>query len=240
MCDQMHRIDHNVGLVLAAVDALNVPYVVVLSADHGGSDFTERLAERGYPAYRIAGPAVLARVNAQLRGELGLSAAPLKGSLDELMVEVADADRARVTAAAVRVLAAQPEVAAVFTQEELLATPVGHGLSPEELTLKQRYARGAYRGRNADILVALPPYTQLGVPNPGSNLATHTGPWDYDRRVPILFWWKGAPSQTRAMPVETVDIAPTLAALLGLTPPADVDGRCLPLAEKGPAACPNP
>jgi len=53
--------------------------------------------------------------------------------------------------------------------------------------------------------------------------------WNYDRRVPILFWWKGAPSQTRYLPIETVDIAPTLAAVMGLSPPADVDGRVLPL-----------
>jgi arylsulfatase A-like enzyme len=31
------------------------------------------------------------------------------------------------------------------------------------------------------------------------------------------------------LPIETVDIAPTIAAVTGVTPPADIDGRCLPL-----------
>jgi arylsulfatase A-like enzyme len=40
------------------------------------------------------------------------------------------------------------------------------------------------------------------------------------------------------LPIETVDIAPTLAATIGVTPPADIDGRCLPLADFGKGECP--
>ncbi|HWU81476.1 MAG TPA: alkaline phosphatase family protein, partial [Caulobacter sp.] len=57
-------------------------------------------------------------------------------------------------------------------------------------------------------------------------VSTHGSPWDYDRRVPILFWWKGATPHERVLPLDTVDIAPTLAAVTGVTPPADVDGVC--------------
>jgi arylsulfatase A-like enzyme len=40
------------------------------------------------------------------------------------------------------------------------------------------------------------------------------------------------------LPAETVDIAPTLAAVIGIAPPADIDGRCLPLADFGKGECP--
>ena len=58
--------------------------------------------------------------------------------------------------------------------------------------------------------------------------ATHGSPWDYDRRVPIAFWRKGHFPSAREDPVETADIMPTLAAMLGLPLGAPaIDGRCL-------------
>ena len=97
----------------------------------------------------------------------------------------------------------------------------------------------AYPGRSPDILVALPPMQTIYLAGPGENIAGHGAPWDYDRRVPILFWWPGAKAQWRFLPVETVDIAPTLAAALGVKPPADVDGRCLQLPEASGVRCPD-
>ena len=58
-------------------------------------------------------------------------------------------------------------------------------------------------------------------------------PHDLDRRVPIVFWWPGAPAQTRMLPVATTDIAPTLANIIGITAPADLDGRCLDIGDFG-------
>ena len=60
----------------------------------------------------------------------------------------------------------------------------------------------------------------------GDAVAGHGSPWDYDRRVPILFWWPGVTAADRKEPIETVDIAPTLAAIAGVPAPA-VDGHCL-------------
>ena len=237
MCEQLHRLDEAIGTLLTGLDRLNVPYLVVLSADHGGSDMVERLAAQGYPAGRIDGDTILARVNAAVMAETGLTAPPLTGSIDEpaLVPGVAPGDRGRVLAAAKRALEKEADVVAAFTLDEALATRVPPGKAPDELTLQERFAESAYRGRSGDLLVALRPYTAPRA-NPGYR-AGHGSPWDYDRRVPILFWWNGAPAQTRFLPVETVDIAPTLAAVLGLTPPADVDGRCLPLP--GARACPG-
>jgi arylsulfatase A-like enzyme len=71
------------------------------------------------------------------------------------------------------------------------------------------------------------------VPIPTTNLgyvSTHGSAWDYDRRVPLLFWRKGMNGFEQPAPVETVDIAPTLTAVLDLQVPGDAyDGRCLDL-----------
>ena len=236
MCEQMHRLDETIGRLLADVDKLNIPYMVVLSADHGGSDFTERLQTEGYlMAKRVSSAAVMARVNSALMAELGLKTPPLGGSLEESeVIGVPDADKDRVADAAARILSAQPEVAGAFTQKDLLASPVRQGVPPDELTLKERFSLSTYAGRSPDVLAAVKPQSTLSPGMPGVLVSSHGSPWDYDRRVPMLFWWPGVKPEARFLPVETVDIAPTLAAAWGLTPPADVDGRCLALASERP------
>ena len=69
-------------------------------------------------------------------------------------------------------------------------------------------------------------------------VATHGSPWDYDRRVPILFWRKDMVPFEQPLSVETVDIMPTLAALIHVPiPPGAIDGRCLDLDEGPGRTC---
>lgn len=239
MCEQMHALDQRLARLLEDLDGLKIPYLVVLSADHGGSDLAERLRTEGYPADRVDGRAILQRVNQRLIAELSLTAPPLVGSVERptLAPTVPAADRARVAAAAARELANQPEIAAAFTLDELLAVQVPPGKPADELTLQERFALSAYTGRSGDVLAALQPYTSAGPAIPGAYISGHGSPWNYDRKVPVLFWWNQAPRATRSLPIMTVDIAPTLAAAVGIQAPADVDGRCWPLADFGQGVC---
>ena len=240
MCEQQHRLDETLGKLFAKLDSLKVPYLVVLAADHGGSDFTERLQAEGYPsARRVDGRAVMDRVNKALMADLALSTPPLQGNLEEIVLAgVAESDRPRVLEAAIRTLRAQPEVAAAFTREDLLATPIRKGAAPEEVSLKERFAMSAYPGRSPDIVAALPPMQTIYQAGPGDNIAGHGSPWDYDRRVPILFWWPGAKAEWRYLPIETVDISTTLSAAVPVTTPCDIDGRCLQLPAASGVHCP--
>ncbi len=63
----------------------------------------------------------------------------------------------------------------------------------------------------------------------GVNYATHGQPHDYDTRVPIIFWGAGIAAGARGTPARVVDMAPTLAAHLGVRPLERLDGRPLPL-----------
>jgi arylsulfatase A-like enzyme len=55
----------------------------------------------------------------------------------------------------------------------------------------------------------------------------HGSPWRYDTHVPIVFAGPGIPSRRVHRYVSTVDVAPTLAALLGMSPPSSSAGSAL-------------
>jgi predicted AlkP superfamily pyrophosphatase or phosphodiesterase len=132
-------------------------------------------------------------------------------------------------------LKSKDEVAEVFTAGQVEAAVPPPGKAADTLTIAERFHESYDAGRSGDIIVALAPYASVGVPRAvGDVVAGHGSPWDYDRQVPILFWWPGIAAEQRSEPAETVDIAPTLAALLDLPAPP-VDGTCRPLA---PGLCP--
>ena len=136
--------------------------------------------------------------------------------------------RSRVLEAARARYLAHPQVAAVFTAAELRRMPSPTG-NVDEWSVAERFRASFDPERSGDLLVALKPHV-TPVPDPHLLIATHGSVWNYDRRVPILFYRPGAPGFEQPLPVETVDILPTLAALIGLSiPAAEIDGRRLDL-----------
>ena len=244
MCEQMRRLDAALGRLLEQVRAVPGGALLVLTADHGGSDFAERLAARGYPEARRADPQLLARLNAALRARFPLAADPLRIDGTGLYVVGADGaalpepQRHEVAEAAAALLRADPAVAGAWTLPQLLATPAPPpSLGPQELTLQQRLALSAVAGRSPDVMFAFQPGISPGRPRVGAVVAGHGSPWDYDRRVPIIFWRPGAEGQERTLPIRTVDIGPTLAAAIGVRAPAGLDGRCLELGYAAGPVC---
>ncbi len=241
MCIQMARLDAALGAFFARLDAAKLDYAVVLTADHGGFDLPERLDEQALPdAARVDPALVPAALGKALAAELGLAApVPLvlgDGPFGDYYVSRAvPADqRERVIAALAALAARHPQVVAAFTAAELAPLPMPAG-NPQDWTLRERARASFDPQRSGDVVVLLRrAVVPMPVAMPGY-VTTHGSPWDYDRRVPLLFWRKGPPGFTMAgfeqpAPVETVDIAPSLAALLGLRLPAGTfDGRCLDL-----------
>lgn len=236
MCIQMAELDRHIGRLLAHLDAKGIDYAVVLSADHGGLDMPERLDEQALPrAARVDVSLLPQMLGKAISAKTGIT--PPQGAL--LMSESGDfyinrtlsaEQRGKVQAALLAALRAHPQVAAAFTADELQKTPMPSS-NPQDWTLKERVRASYDTERSGDVLVVLDrAITPIPEAMPGMGVATHGSAWDYDRRVPIVFWRAGMRGFEQPHPVETVDIAPTLAALIGLkVPDGTFDGRCLDL-----------
>ncbi len=244
MCIQMLALDHILGEFFQNLDREGVDYVVVLTADHGGLDLPERSVETAGGAAARVDPALNATAMGQALGRrLGLRGPVIlgDGSFGDMWVDrnLPARTRARVLAEAVRAYRAHPQVQAVLTRAELAATPIPSG-PPDSWTLIQRARASFDAERSGDFYVMLKPrITPIADASRGS-VATHGSVWDYDRRVPILFWRRGMTGFEQPLAVETVDIMPTLAGLIGLPlAPGSVDGRCLDLVAGPGTSCPN-
>ena len=243
MCIQVHQIDAALGDFFARLDSRGIDYAVVLTADHGGFDMPERQQQQAMPLAQRADVALLPKALSERVGaKLGLDPKGLflaEGPSGDVWVrrDLTAEQKAAAIAAARADLMARPQVAAVITADELAATPMPGG-SPETWNLIER-ARASFYAPVSGDFVTLLKRGVMAVPVAGPGyVATHGSPWDYDRRVPILFWRKGLTGFEQPSPIETVDIAPTLAAWIGLkVPPGTFDGRCLDLDAGAGTTC---
>lgn len=245
MCIQMAELDRTIGTLLDALDARGIDYLVVLSADHGGIDAPERLRQQGVPYASRLDPSLtseaLARAVSKDTGVTAKSGPLLYGAGTSGDIWLADGLTARqkrkVIAALVARLKANPQVEAVFTAGELakIKVPSGH---PQDWTMIERVAASYDPSHSGEVLMMTKRAVVPGTaPLPGYT-ATHGSPWDYDRRVPMLFWRQGMAHMEQPQPVETVDIAPTLAAQVGLAEPAGTwDGGCLDIDASEADSC---
>jgi hypothetical protein len=78
-----------------------------------------------------------------------------------------------------------------------------------------------------ELVVTLKPYCVWSADRP---IAMHGQPSELDAHVPLLLWGRGVKRGVYPGRVNTVDIAPTLARLLGVTPSEPLDGRVLSAA----------
>jgi len=239
MCDQLAHLDAALGRFLGQLAKDHRQVLVVVTADHGGADFPERLAERGYDARRLDLMGFLPALNTKVKAATGLDWSPVKSAgLDVTQLSLVDktgrrltdpALRERVLAATLAALREHKDVADAWTGEDLKARRVDPRIEAPLLSLGDRMALSFYEGRSAEISVALDPMVTPAPAFPGLFLQGHGSPYDVNRRVPLLFWWPGVAHQERTPPVNVADIAPTLARVVGLAPAADVDGRDLRL-----------
>jgi len=93
--------------------------------------------------------------------------------------------------------------------------------------LIKQVQRNQHITRSGDIYVIQDPYWFLL--EEGLIAVMHGSPWRYDTHVPIMFSGPGIEPQHVHRTVHPVDVAPTIAMLLGMTPTASMQGA--PLTE---------
>jgi hypothetical protein len=204
-------------------------YVAVLTADHGFVDTPEWAQSQGRAAGRLNPGSTLAHLNAGLSAQLGdakwatgFSAAGIL--LDTRVMAAKGVDSATVQAQAKTLLLQVGGIADVFTRDQLADT------TPTQTPYLAASRKAWFAERSPQLHVVLSPGWMLSGLRIGS---THGSPHAYDTHVPILFygphWVDPVQVQDR---VEVADIAATLSGLLGIAPPAQSEGRPLPLVRQ--------
>jgi arylsulfatase A-like enzyme len=239
---QMAGLDRELGDFFARLDATGIDYAVALTADHGGHDMPERNRQNAWPAAerveKTLDPEAIGKAAAE---KLGLPQPLLysDGPFGDMYLSKALTPAQRKTALAELTarFRAHRQVEAVITADELASRPISKQ-APDTWSLLDKLRASYNPERSGDFIVVLKPRV-TPIPESGMGyVATHGSVWDYDRRVPILFWRKGMQGFEQPNAVMTVDIMPTLASLIGL--PIDVnkvDGRCLDLISGADSSC---
>src|SRR3989440_3574082 len=224
--DQVVRLDRYLGRFL---EQLFVRYgksnvLVVLTADHGVTPYPERSRMLGHPgAVRVIPDTIFQRVNAALDQRAGGG--------DWLQFEggmLLLPDRAKLVDGGVN---AASVVADVATRLRALAG-VARVDRPADLTdrdaadpVSRRWIHQLPPDVGVELVVTLKPYSIWSYPS--VPIAMHGQPTDLDAHVPLILWGSGIRRGVYGGRVSTVDIAPTLARLLDLTPAEPLDGRVL-------------
>jgi arylsulfatase A-like enzyme len=213
--DVLLRMDGWLGAFLDSLDARvgRGRWVAALTSDHGMSNLPEYEVEHGRPGRRLIEPVIEAV-------ERGVATLAGKGGGGNTAAIAAD-------------LARYGFVAQVYDSQTL----ANAGRSSD---FYLRLYRNSYRpGRvprlplfrlddgtsaiaAAGLMVRLRRGSMIDL-----DRTIHGSPYAYDRRVPLIFLGAGVPHGVSDAPARTVDVAPTLARLLGIPVPVPINGRSL-------------
>src|SRR5437764_4587873 len=92
----------------------------------------------------------------------------------------------------------------------------------------EMFARAYFPGRTGQLLVV--PCEGDFITRPDPDVAyMHGSPWDYDVAIPLMFAGPAVKTGVYSMPAVQQDVAPTLAAALGVRMLPTVTGRVLPV-----------
>src|SRR5207253_1281149 len=232
MEDEVLRVDRMIADLMRAADEVAGPgrTLFVLTADHGVAEPPEELAAEGIDSGQILLSAVektAAAVKISKRVGTGfIRRWPPYIYLDRDVLLAHDIAPGEVERSIAAEIAKLPGVAAAFTRGDIQG-----GKLPDTLVARA-VARSFHPERSGDIHVVAKPGWQISFELPNSNqFATgHGTPWDYDTFVPLAFYGPGVPHAQIKRAVDVTDVAPTIAALAGVAPPAHATGHALPEA----------
>jgi predicted AlkP superfamily pyrophosphatase or phosphodiesterase len=199
-------------------------YLVFLTADHGAVSNPQYLIDHGQTGGFILFDSL--RLNLKnLAGDIpGRDSLILDYSGDQIKFNDDFISRNKLNKDSLLTvftdfLSAQPGIAIALTSIELKANQYKYGV-------KQMMQNGFNASRNADIQFVTKPNWLIWYNKKGTS---HGTPYEYDTHVPLIFYgWKIGNNKSDA-DVKTIDIAPTLSALLGIEKPARATSK--PISE---------
>ncbi|WP_269581200.1 alkaline phosphatase family protein [Roseibium sp. Sym1] len=229
--DNLRRLDRTLADLLAHVDreiGLDTT-LVVLSADHGAAEVPGYLQSLGIPAGYFDFDDIDKKAAAEvLRSKFGAAQELIENFsqpyvyLNETYLEQNDLGKDEVARTLAVELQKMPGIAQAVSSEDLRAGAVA------ETDISGAILANFHPERSGDVYVVFEPHHFVGDMD-GLQVASHHGsPWSYDTYVPMIFAGPGIKPARVGRRVETVDLAPTLAAYLGIKPPSGARGLVLP------------
>jgi predicted AlkP superfamily pyrophosphatase or phosphodiesterase len=223
--DHMLRLDRALASFFEYLDGrIGLDNVVIaLTADHGFMNAPEYSAANGLGGLRLNNAKLITDLNAALSARFNVKGnlAPRFGypaiPLDWDLIARNSLKREEVEAAAARFILDFPGVAAVFTRTQLESGEMAN------TPLRAQVLKAWNREVSGDLYIVQHPFTMFG-----GQVVTHGSPYTYDTNVPVMLHarrWIRAGKYPQAAAV--ADIAPTLAYLLEVRPPAASEGRIL-------------
>ncbi len=204
--------------------------LIVLSADHGGPEAPGYLNSLGIPA-RYMTPEKWDKepaINA-LKQKFGIGKELIQSYshpyvyLNRKVIREKGLDQAVVEKMVVDELMKFEGVALAVS-----STALREGKFPNT-PLIQSVLRNYNPRRSGDIFVVFQPHCFINDFDGLTVTSTHGSPWRYDTFVPVVFAGGRLTARRVDRTIETVDIAPTLAAIVGAKPPSG--SRSAPLQE---------
>ena len=194
-------------------------YTVFLTADHGAIDVPAYLSDQKIPADYFVYDSIKPKFNAFLQYKFGTANIVKNFSnyqffLDHKIIKNLDIEVAQAQEIIANELLNYDGIDRVYTGRQMMQNNYTQGI-PYVLQ------NGYNQKRSGDILVVLKPGV-ISYPRTGS---THGSPQIYDTHVPLLFYGKGIHKGSTVNRTEIPDVAPTIAALLGIAFPNGSTGE---------------
>jgi predicted AlkP superfamily pyrophosphatase or phosphodiesterase len=221
--DVVVQLDRTLADLLAFIDkTIGLKHtLVVVASDHGMADMPEYMTDLGYKAGRLEPDDIVAKAN-----EIGK-----KFGVDEIVRffyrPYLYLDDEKIAAAKIDPTKVEHAIADALTDVDGIALAVATSRLSYQQTnpLVAQVRNNHHVTRSGDIYIVQEPYWFLF--DYGPVKAMHGSPWRYDTHVPIIFMGPGIQPRTVDRRVHPVDVAPTITALLGLSPPGSAQGSPL-------------
>ena len=213
LADFFNFLGHQVGLA---------DVWIALSADHGVSSLPDAVKKLRIPTANVGASKVEDQINAAITAKFspGHPAGYVK-----LDYPIAWLDPDTFSAAHVRERDAEIAVGEAMKQAGLRDYYTKSQLAAGEVPdteLGRKYLN-SYSPQGAWYVMGVPGIYTVG-PRGGTD---HTSPYNYDTHVPLALYGLPFRAGTYRTNIETVDLAPTLASLLGINPPTHSVGHVL-------------
>lgn len=231
--DNIARLDRTLADLFAYIDKKvglkNT--LIVLSADHGQPEVPGHLHELGIEDAHYFDTKALDKspAIAALKKKFGIGEALIEAFfqpyvyLNQKLIRDRKLDQAEIENAVVEELMKFDGVAAAVSSTALRSASL-----PDTL-LNRTILRNFHPKRSGDIYIVFEPNVFINDFDGLTVASTHGSPWRYDTFVPVIFAGAGLQQKSISRAITPYDIAPTLAAYLGVKPPSGAIGN--PLSE---------